>query len=115
MFRASNEVVPAMLEILDGPHVDIRTGSHPRRAAFLCQFLWIVHFYVTLRNMITITVSKNALQDDELVAIPRRELEALVARAEGAVNEKDILRWSREARILKLAGKLPRLRSFRGL
>ncbi|HCB35552.1 MAG: hypothetical protein A2W52_03240 [Candidatus Taylorbacteria bacterium RIFCSPHIGHO2_02_49_25] len=65
--------------------------------------------------MITITVSKNALQDDELVAIPRRELEALVARAEGAVNEKDILRWSREARILKLAGKLPRLRSFRGL
>ena len=115
MFRASNEVVPAMLEILDGPHVDIRTGSHPRRAAFLCQFLWIVHYIIQSMNMLTLKLSKEMLREGEIVVLPKKTFLSLVARAEGAVSEKDVLRWSREARMLKLVGKLPRLRSLRSL
>ena len=52
---------------------------------------------------------------DDLVVIPKKELDALIERAGEAVTEANILRWSREARQLKRAGKLPKLRSLRDL
>lgn len=67
-------------------------------------------------STLTITIPKYASETDELVAVPRQELNALIERAEDAlVEEKDVLRWSREARSLKRAGKLPILRSLRAL
>lgn len=66
-------------------------------------------------NTLTITLSKAMLCEDELVVIPKKQYISLVARAEGAVNEKDVLRWSREARALKRTGKLSVLRSLRSL
>lgn len=55
------------------------------------------------------------LQEGEFVVIPKKEYISLVERAEGSVSEKDILQWSREARVLKRSGKLPILRSLRSL
>lgn len=55
------------------------------------------------------------LREGEVVVIPKREFISLVARAEAGVSEKDVLRWSREAKVLKRAGKLPMLRSLRSL
>ena len=49
------------------------------------------------------------------MVIPKKQFISLVARAEGAVSEKEILRWSREAKVLKRSGKLPVLRSLRSL
>ena len=71
--------------------------------------------YSVNMNMFTITIPKNAMRGKELVAIPRKQLEALIERAGNEVGEKDILRWSREARALKRSGKLPVLRSLRSL
>jgi hypothetical protein len=63
-------------------------------------------------NTLTIKLSKEMLREGEVVIVPKREFISLIARAEGAVSEKDILRWSREARVLKRAGKLPMLRAL---
>lgn len=43
---------------------------------------------------------------DDLVVISKKELEALIERAD-EVTEKDIVRWAREARKFGKAGKLP--------
>lgn len=66
-------------------------------------------------NTFMIKLSKAMLREGELVVIPKKQYISLLARAEGAVNEKDVLRWSREARALKRARKLPVLRSLRSL
>lgn len=66
-------------------------------------------------DTLTITLPRSVLRHEDLVVIPRKELDALIERAADAVSEKDILRWSREARALKRAGKLPMLRSLRAL
>lgn len=66
-------------------------------------------------NTLTIKLSKEMLREGEVVVLPKKLFISLVARAEEAVSEKDILRWSREARSLKRAGKLPVLRSLRSL
>jgi len=66
-------------------------------------------------STLTLTFSKEMLREKEMVVLPKREFLSLVERAEGAVNEKDILRWSREARSLKRVGKLNLLRSVRSL
>ncbi len=66
-------------------------------------------------NMLTIKLSKAMLREGELVVIPKKHYISLVARAEGVVGEKDVLRWSREARALKRAKKLPVLRALRSL
>ena len=66
-------------------------------------------------NTLTITIPKSTRYQEEFVAIPKRELADLLERASLGVSEKDILRWSREARALKRAGKLPVLRSLRSL
>lgn len=68
--------------------------------------------------MPTITIPKEMMRkDDDLVLIPRREYEAFlrITRSEGLVTEKDVLRWSREAKQLKKERKLPLLRSLRDL
>jgi len=66
-------------------------------------------------NTVTIKLSKAMLREGEVVVIPKKEFISLVARAEAGGSEKDVLRWSREARTLKRAGKLPVLRSLRSL
>ncbi|HEY4516787.1 MAG TPA: hypothetical protein VJG64_02475 [Candidatus Paceibacterota bacterium] len=63
--------------------------------------------------MTTITIPKRLAGKDDLVVVPKKEFDALVARAEAAseetVTEKNILRWGREAKKLYKAGKLPKL------
>ena len=65
------------------------------------------------------TISKKVTKGEELVVISRREYEKFLSLAlaeEGvAVTEADVLRWSREAKQLRRAGKLPILRSLRDL
>src|SRR5665647_1286569 len=70
---------------------------------------------VHLCYMATITIPKKLAGRDDLVVIPKKEFDDLIARAESAVGEQDILRWSREAKQLHRAGKLPKLTSLRGL
>lgn len=69
--------------------------------------------------MTTVTIPRKITRGEELIVIPRREYEKFLALAEGEsrekVSEADLLRWSREARKLKKAGKLPVLRSLRDL
>jgi len=69
--------------------------------------------------MATTTIPKKVTKGEELIVIPRREYEKFLsfALAEGsvAVTEADVLRWSREAKRLRRAGKLPILRSLRDL
>lgn len=66
-------------------------------------------------NTLTIKLSKEMLHEGEVVVIPKKQFISLLARAEGAVGKKEILQWSREARSLKRAGKLPELRSLHSL
>jgi hypothetical protein len=56
--------------------------------------------------MATITIPKKLASKDDLVVIPKKELDALIERAERNVTQRDILRWAREARRLGKAGKL---------
>lgn len=63
--------------------------------------------------MTTITIPKRIAGMGDLVVLPKKEFDALVARAfameEEPVTEKNILRWGREAKRLYKAGKLPKL------
>lgn len=59
--------------------------------------------------MTTITIPRKLAGKDDLVVIPKKELDALIARAGEPVTEQDVLRWSREAKKLRRAGKLARL------
>jgi hypothetical protein len=59
--------------------------------------------------MATITIPKKLAANDDLVVIPKKELDALIARAGNAVSEQDALRWSREAKKLHRIGKLAKL------
>jgi len=63
--------------------------------------------------MARITIPKALAGSDDLVIVPKKEFEDLVARAENAVGEQDVLSWSREAKELHRAGKLPKLSSLR--
>lgn len=57
-------------------------------------------------NTLTIKLSKEMLRGGEAVVIPKKQYISLVARAGSVVHEKDVLRWSREAKALKRTGKL---------
>ncbi len=61
--------------------------------------------------MSTITIPKKFAGTDDLVIIPKKELDALRASAlvEEPVTEANILRWGREAKRLHKSGKLLRL------
>lgn len=70
--------------------------------------------------MPTITIPKKVLRRDDLIAIPRKEYEALldalkILKEKKEVTTADVLRWSREAKKLRKAGKLPILRSLKDL
>jgi hypothetical protein len=70
---------------------------------------------VHLRYMARIIIPKTLAGSDDLVIIPKKEFDDLSARAESVVGEQEVLRWSREAKQLHRAGKLPKLTSLRGL
>lgn len=70
---------------------------------------------VHLRYMARIIIPKTLAGSDDLVIIPKKEFDDLSARAESAVGEQDVLRWSREAKQLHRSRKLPKLTSLRGL
>ena len=63
--------------------------------------------------MVTVTIPKSVSRIGELVVIPKKDLDALILRANEAVGVSDVLRWSKEARSLRRRGKLPVLRSSR--
>ena len=67
------------------------------------------------RYMARIIIPKKLAGSDDLVIIPKKEFDDLSARAENAVGEQEVLRWSREAKQLHRAGKLPKLTSLRRL
>ena len=57
-----------------------------------------------------VTIPKNLIKEGELILIPRKRYEELLERQK--VTEKDILRWTKEAKFLKKIGKLPKLKSW---
>ena len=59
--------------------------------------------------MATVTIPKKLIGKDDIVIIPKREFDALIARAGDSVTERDVLRWSREAKKLRRADKLLRI------
>lgn len=70
--------------------------------------------------MATITIPQKISKNSNLIAIPRKEykilLDALkVLKERKQVTERDILRWSKEAKKLKREGKLLILRSLKDL
>lgn len=60
-------------------------------------------------DMETITIPKKLAGNDDLVVIPKKKLDELLARAGNPVSEQDVLRWSREAKKLHRAGMLFKL------
>ena len=61
------------------------------------------------------TIPKKITSGEDLVVLPRREYEKMLRRTKDdkeEVTEKDVLRWSKEARELKKKGKL---RTFESL
>jgi len=68
--------------------------------------------------MATITIPKKLIKEDDLVVISRKEYERLAGGRKSKkkeVTEKDVLKWSREAKQLKKAGKLHILKSLKEL
>lgn len=60
-----------------------------------------------------LTIPKELAREKELVLIPRKEYEQLLrAQKKEKVTEENILRWVKETRLLKKAGKLPKLKSL---
>ena len=59
--------------------------------------------------MAMITIPKKLAGNDDLVVIPKKEFDELIARAGNSVSEENVLKWSREAKKLRRAGKLARL------
>jgi hypothetical protein len=60
-------------------------------------------------SITTITIPKKLAGSDDLVVIPKRKLDALLARVDDRVTTEDVLDWSREARRLHRSGRLPKL------
>ena len=46
--------------------------------------------------MTTITISRKLAPKDDLIVIPKKEFDALIARAGDVVTEQDVLHWSRD-------------------
>ena len=62
-----------------------------------------------LAPMATITISRKLAPKDDLVIIPKKEFDALVARARDTVTEQNVLQWSRDAKKMYRTGKLAKL------
>lgn len=56
-----------------------------------------------------ITIPKNLIKEGELILMPKKKYEELLESQK--ITEDDILRWTREAKVLKKIGKLPKLKS----
>ena len=70
--------------------------------------------------MTTITIPQKINKNRDLIVIPRKEYEILldafkILKEKKQVTAEDILRWSKEAKKLKRAGRLPLLRSLKDL
>lgn len=63
----------------------------------------------TLESMTTITIPRKLASKDDLVVIPKKEFDALVARARDTVTEQNVLQWSRDAKKMYRTGKLAKL------
>ena len=48
--------------------------------------------------MTAITISRKLAPKDDLIVIPKKEFDALIARAGDVVTEQDVLHWSRDAK-----------------
>ena len=60
-----------------------------------------------------ITIPKKIANEDDLIIISRKRYEELLRSQK--VTEKDVLRWAKEARMLKKVNKLPELKSWTDL
>lgn len=60
-----------------------------------------------------ITIPKELIKEEELVLIPLKKYEELLEGQK--VRKEDVLRWAKEAKILKKIGKLPKLKSWADL
>jgi hypothetical protein len=60
-----------------------------------------------------IIIPRELAEEGELILIPRRRYEKLLESQK--VTEEDVLRWAKEAKILKKIGKLPKLKSWADL
>ena len=68
--------------------------------------------------MLTITIPQKLIKREELVVIPLKEYEEYLEMKEkrvAGVTEGNVLRWSREAKTLKKANKLPFFTSLKEL
>lgn len=62
------------------------------------------------------TIATSATSGKASVAVPHKQYGEVLNRGKkDEVTEEDVLRWSREARELKKAGKLPVLHSLKEL
>ena len=59
-----------------------------------------------------ITIPRDLAKEGELILIPRKQYEKLLDSQK--VTNKDVLRWVKEAKMLKKIGKLPKLKSWAG-
>ena len=58
-----------------------------------------------------ITIPKELAKEGELILIPRKKYRELLEGQK--ITEEDILRWTKEAKILKKMGQLPKLRTWK--
>ena len=55
--------------------------------------------------MTTVTISRKLAPKDDLIVIPKKEFDALIARAGDVVTEQDVLHWSRDAKKMYSTGR----------
>lgn len=59
-----------------------------------------------------ITIPRDLIKEGELILIPRKKYEMLLESQK--VTRADILRWTKEAKVLKKTGKLSKIESLAG-
>lgn len=57
-----------------------------------------------------ITIPRKIAREGELILMPRKSYEKLLENQK--ITEEDVLRWTKEARVLKKIGRLPKLKSW---
>ncbi len=65
-------------------------------------------------NNSILTIPKSITGREELVILPRKELEKILQQRPG-IHESHILQWAAEAKSLKKTGKLAVLKSLKSL
>jgi hypothetical protein len=59
------------------------------------------------------TIPKELIKEGDLIVIPRKKYEQLLEGQK--ITEEDVLRWAKEAKMLKKIGRLPKLKSWAAL